>query len=132
MTFAISDPSVVVNNEPVGIAPGTVKFTEGKGEQKMRAQSTGNGKVDAIYSQDVTTQFSMVKFELYNDIDSIEIARDWKDLLNGNVVTVTGKDVTTGKVITRTFRKAALVSDYEVEFGSESTFEVEFCSLPAV
>jgi len=132
MTFVISDPSVVVNNEPVGIVPGTVKFTEGLGEQMMRAQSTGNGNVDQIFSQDVTTNVSMVSFELYNDIDSIELARVWKTNLNANVITVTGTDPTSGKTITRTFSKAALLSDYEVELGSESTFTVDFKSLPAV
>lgn len=130
MSFVISDPSVVVNNEPIGIAPGTVKYTEGLGEQKMRAQSTGNGNVDQVFSQDVTTNFSTLKFSMYNDIDSIENARKWKVALNANVITVTGRDPQ-GKTITRTFRKAALAGDYEIEFGSDSTFELEFQSLPA-
>lgn len=132
MTLAISDPSVVVNNEPVGIAPGTVKYTEGFGEANIRAQSTGNGNVDQIFSRDVTTNYSMCKFELYNDIDSIELARSWKNLLNANIITVTGVDPQSGQTITRTFSKAALTNDYEVEFSSDSSFEVEFMSLPAV
>lgn len=132
MSLAISDPAVVINNEPVGLAPGTVKYTEGFGEASVRAQSTGNGNVDQIYSRDVTTNYSMCKLELYNDIKSIELARLWKSLLNGNVITVTGIDPQTGETITRTFQKAALINDYEIEFGSESTFELEFHSLPAV
>lgn len=132
MSLAISDPAVVVNNEPIGIAPGTVKYTEGFGEATTRAQSTGNGNVDQIFSRDVTTNYSMCKFELYNDIDSIELARSWKALLNANIITVTGLDDTTGQSITRTFSKAALTNDYEVEFGSDASFEVEFQSLPAV
>lgn len=131
MAFVISDPSVVINNQPIGIAPGTVKYTEGLGEQKMRAQSTGNGAVDQIFSQDVTTNFSTVKISLYNDVVSIEAARAWKANLNSNVVTVTGSDPE-GNTITRTFKKAAIITDYEVEFSSDSTFEVEFQSMPAV
>lgn len=132
MTLAISDPAVVVNNEPIGIAPGTVKYTEGFGEATVRAQSTGNGNVDQIYSRDVATNHSMCKFELYNDIDSIELARKWKTLLNANIITVTGIDPQSGKSITRTFSKAVLINDYEVEFSSDASFEVEFSSLPAV
>lgn len=131
MGFVISDPSIVVNNEPVGIVPGSVKFTEGLGEQKMRAMSTGNGNVEQVYSRDVSTQFSRVKFSLYNDINSVENARKWKKNLNSNVIVLTGKDPS-GKTITRTFSKAALIPDYEVELSSDSTFELEFTSSPAV
>lgn len=132
MPLAISDPSLVINNDPIGIVPGSVRYTEGFGTSSVRAQSTGNGNVSQIYSRDVTTNLSMLKFEMYNDIDSIELARVWKSLLNGNIATVTGIDPITGKTITRTFSKAALINDYEVEFGAESTFELEFQSLPAV
>ncbi len=132
MSFIISDPSVVINNQPIGLVPGSVSYTEGFGEANVRAQSSGNGQVTQVYSRDVTTNFSMCKFEMYNDIDSIELARTWKVLLNANIITVTGIDPTTGDSITRTFSKASLINDYEVEFGSESTFEVEFQSLPAV
>lgn len=131
MGFVISDPSIVVNNEPVGIVPGSVKFTEGLGEQKMRAMSTGNGNVEQVYSRDVSTQFSRIKFSLYNDINSVENARKWKKNLNSNVIVLTGKDPS-GKTITRTFSKAALIQDYEVELSSDSTFELEFTSSPAV
>lgn len=131
MTFVISDPSVVVNNEPVGIVPGSVKFSDGDGEYKMRAQSTGNGNVEQVFSIDVTTKFSALKFSLYNDITSIENARKWKRNLNANVVTVTGKDPS-GATFTRTFTKAAILNDYEVELGSDSSFELEFASKSAV
>lgn len=132
MAFAISDPSIVVNNQPVGIVPGSVMYTEGFGESSVRAQSSGNGQVDQIYSRNIETNFSMIKFSLYNDIDSINLARTWKTLLNANIITLNGVDPTTGNSITRTFSKASLISNYEVELGSESTFEVEFNSLPAV
>ncbi|MCH9735870.1 MAG: hypothetical protein K0U78_15180 [Actinomycetia bacterium] len=132
MSLAISDPSVVINNEPIGIAPGTVKYTEGFGESNIRAQSTGNGNVTQIFSRDVTTNFSTVKISLYNDIKSINLARSWKALLNENLITVTGVDTQTGESITRTFPSAAVMNDYEVEFSSDAMFELEFKSLPAL
>jgi len=132
MAFAISDPAVVINNEPVTLAPGSVVYTEGLGEQNIRAQSSGNGSVDQVYSDDVTTHFSMVKFAVYNVIDSIELMRTLKRNRNANVVTVSGVDPTTGSKITRTFNKAALLNDYEVAFGSDTTIELDFKSLPAV
>lgn len=130
MSFAISDPSIVVNNIPISIVPGSVKFNEGKGEQKMRAASTGGGNVEQVYSDDVSTHFSMVKFSLHNDIESIESAKTWKTNKNNNVILLSGKNPS-GKSITRTFGNAALLSNYEVELGSDSSFDVEFTSNAA-
>lgn len=131
MSFAISDPAVVINNESVNLAPGTVTYTEGFGEQNVRAQSSGNGRVDQVYSDDVTTHYSMIKFELYNTVESIEFARTLKANKNGNTITVSGIDPISGKKVLRTFKKAALTNNFEVQFGNDTTFEVEFMSLPA-
>jgi len=130
--YAISDPAVVINNESVNLAPGSVKYTEGLGEQSIRAQSSGGGSVSQVFSDDVSTHFSMCKFELYNTIESISLARKLKTNKNGNTITVTGKDPTTGKKISRTFKQAAICNDYEVQLASDATFELEFKSLPAV
>lgn len=132
MAFAISDPAVVLNNEPVNLAPGTVVYTEGLGEQSVRAQSSGNGSVDQVYSDDVTTHQSMCKFSIFNVIESIELMRRTKVNRNANVLTISGIDPTTGAKISRTFNKAALVNDYEVGFSNDSTIEIEFRSLPVV
>ena len=132
MSFAISDPAVVINNEPVSLAPGSVVYTEGLGEQNIRAQSSGNGSVDQVYSDDVTTHVSMCKFSVFNVIQSIELIRTLKRARNANVITVSGLDPVSGNKITRTFNKAALTNDYEVAFGNDSMIEVEFKSLPAV
>ena len=99
MAFAISDPAVVLNNEPVNLAPGTVVYTEGLGEQSVRAQSSGNGSVDQVYSDDVTTHQSMCKFSIFNVIESIELM-----LENAK----TGiKDWTKRSVVNKTFDKGA-------------------------
>lgn len=131
MSFAISDPAVVINNESVSLAPGTVTYTEGFGEQNVRAQSSGNGRVAQVYSDDVQTHFSMVKFEVFNTVESIELARSLKANKNGNTITVSGIDPITNKKVLRTFKQAALINNYEVQFGNDTTFELEFQSLPA-
>lgn len=131
MSIALANASVVINNEPVAIVPNSLKFTEGKGEQNMRAASSGGGAVEQVFSSNVETNFSMVSFELYNDIDSIETARAWKTLTNQNSVNVSGT-TPNGKTLSRSFSQAAILNDYEVELGSDTTFEIEFKSNPAV
>lgn len=127
----LSDPSVVVNNEPIAIVPNSVKYTEGAGEQKMRAASTGGGNATQVYSDDVETNFSMVAFAIFNTPEFINLARTWKKNRNQNVVVISGKTAN-GDKLRRTFNQAAILNDYEVNLGSDTTVELEFQSNPAV
>ena len=129
--ITLSDVTVIVNNEPIAIVPNSVSFTEGKGEQNMRAASSGGGITEQVYSENVETNFSMLKFEVYNDVDSIESVRSWKSNRNLNTFSISGK-TPDGKSLSRTFNKAAILGDYEVNLGSDTTFEVDIKSNPAV
>lgn len=131
MAIALADPSLIVNNEPVAIVPNSLKFTEGSGEQTMRAASTGGGGIEQVYSSNIETNFSKVMFEVYNDVDTIEDVRGWKKNLNLNVIVITGK-TPDGKVLKRTFNSAALLADYEVNLGSDTTISLEFSANAAV
>lgn len=131
MSIALADPSLIMNNEPVAIVPNSLTFTEGKGEQTMRAASTGGGGIESVYSNNVETNLSMLKFSVYNDPETIEILRGWKNNSNQNVGVVTGK-TSDGKTLRRTFNRAGLITDYEVALGADTTIEVEFKSSPAV
>lgn len=131
MSIALANPSTVVNNEPVPIVPNSLTFTEGKGEQTMRAASIGGAETEQVFSENVETNFSMVKFSVFNDPVSINLVRSWKANKNLNVVSVTGK-TSDGEKLIRTFNKAAILNDYEVALGSDTTIEIEFKSNPAV
>jgi len=127
----IANPQVTVNNEPVVIVPNTCAYTEGKGEQNVRAGSAGGGQVVQVVTENVESNFSMVKFEIYPDPESIELARSWKSNRNQNVVTVSGTNPE-GKSIRRTFNQAIITNNYEVALGSDTTVSLEFQSQPAV
>ncbi len=130
MPTQLSAPAVSVNNEVVSVVPNSVKFTEGKGEQTMRAASSGGGQTEQVYSDNVETAFSMVSFEIYATVESIALAREWKSNRNVNVVQVAGS--TPEGRLTRTFSQAALLSNYEVALGSDTTIPIEFSSQPSI
>lgn len=131
MSIVISAPTVIVNNEPVAIVPNTLVYTEGKGEQNVRAASTGGGAVEQVFSDNVENNFSMVQFEVFNDANSIKSARAWKSNRNLNVVQIAGT-APDGTSVERTFQNAAILNDYEVALGSETTVPLEFKSDAAV
>ena len=130
MPTQLANPLVTVNNDPVGVIPNSVVFTEGLGEQKTRAVSRGGKNVEQIYSIDLESGFSMVKFEIPATVSSISQAREWKSNDNKNVVQIVGE--TPEGVITRTFTQASLLNNYEVPLGSETNISIEFTSNSAV
>ena len=130
MAIQLSDAAVLVNDEVVAIVANSLKFTEGFGEQTVRAASVGGGATEQVYSRDIESALSKVMFELHTTPANISLARSWKALANANVVAIAGS--TTEGDVTRTFTQAAMVNDPELEIGSEGMIAVEFASNAAV
>ncbi len=126
----LSDATFEVNNEPVATMPNSIAFTEGLGEQSMKAASIGGGAVEPIYANDLESSFAMCKAELPSTPENIELVKTWKTNRNNNVVRIIGE--TLEGTMTRTFARAAITNDYEVGIGSDATIPVEFKSIQAV
>jgi len=133
MATVIANPQVIVNNIPQAIKPNSLSFTEGFGEQILRAASAGGKSVVQILADNVEDNFSDVKFSLDNTIDNIETARVWKSQPGQNGIVVTGT-VTDGSTTTnfrRVFNNASLMNNYDVNLGSDVSIDLEFRSDPA-
>lgn len=130
MPIQLSDATFIVNDEVVLTIPNSISFTEGLGEQNMKAGSIGGGAVEAIYSNDLQSAFSMVKADVPSTPENIDLARKWKLNRNNNVVQIVGE--TLEGTVTRTFARAALTTNYEIGIGSESAITIEFKALTAI
>lgn len=130
MSIQLSNPVVMVNNVQVAVTPNSVKFTEGLGEQSIRAASTGGGQVEQVYSKDVSTQFSSVMFDMPSTVDNIANQRQWKINENQNVIQIMGS--TPEGSVSRTFTGAALLNDTEVGLGADTDISLEFKTNPAI
>ena len=126
----LTDATVEVEDTPVPVMPDSVSFTEGMGEQSMRAASVGGGRIEAIYSNDLSMAFATVKFDMPATVELIEKAKKWKGAQNNSTITISGGSG--GQKITRTFNRAALTADYEVNLGPDSVISIEFKSLAAI
>ncbi len=130
MSIQLSDATVLVNDEVVAIVPNTLKFTEGFGEQNVRAASVGGGSVEQVFSRDVETALSKVMFDIHTTPDNVKLARTWKSNGNQNVVAIAGKTVEAE--LTRTFTQAAMTGDPEIEISTEGVINIEFMSNAAI
>lgn len=130
MSTAVANPQVTVNNIVVKVVPNSVKYTEGLGAQNIRAASSGGSSVEQVYSKNVEENFSKVMFEIFNTVEDIESARTWKANNNQNVISITGTVTQNGveSTITRSFTNAAILNDYEVALGADTTVPLEFQS----
>ena len=130
MATQLADALVTINNDPLAIIPNSLKYTEGKGEQTIRAASAGGGQVEQIYANNVESNFSMVSFDMPATVENIARALDWKVNKNLNVVVIAGS--TPEGTVTRTFTQSAILNDYEVALGSETNITIDFKSNPAI
>lgn len=122
----LANPQVLINNNPIAIVANSLTFKEGLGEQNVTIQSAGGNHIETVYSEDVSTRMSMVKFDLASTEQNIELIRNWKLARNENAIVVTGTE------FTRTFTNMALITDYEVGLGNDSVISLEFHGDPAV
>lgn len=130
MGVQVSDAAVQVNNNTVAIIPNTLEYDEGLGEQEVRAASAGGGQIEQIYSNNIETNFSMVKFSIPSTVENIALAREWKTNRNQNLVQLSGR--TPEGNVTRTFSQASLPNNYTVPLTSDGNIELEFKSNPAI
>lgn len=124
MSIQLSTAAVLVNNEVVTVVPNSVKFTEGFGEQQVRAGSVGGGGVEQIYSQDVESALGKVMFDIHTTPENVRLQRSWQSNQNRNVVQIAG--TTDEGDVTRTYTQAAMVNDPEIEIGTEGVISIEF------
>ena len=126
----LSDATLIVNNEAIAVIPNSITFTEGLGEQSVKAASIGGGAVEQVYSNDLQSNFSTVKFDVPSTPENIDLARTWKLNKNNNVVQIIGE--TLEGTVTRTFARAALTGNYEVAIGSDAAITLEFKASTAI
>ncbi len=129
MPTQIADANLVVNSDNVGYMPNTLKFSEGLGEQTVRAVSDGGGSVSQVFANNLESAFARVSFELPVTAETIALVRGWKLNGNSNVVQILAS--TPEGRMTRTFNRAALITDYDVEIGADTNISVEFQTAKA-
>ena len=123
---AVVNPTLVINNIAISVRPNSVKFTDGKGEQSMRVQSSGGGNTEVVLSRNVESNMSKLMFEMINTATNIELAREWKDNGNANAVTLTGAG------LSRSFNNMAILNDFEIDLSSDGVIAIEMTGDPAV
>lgn len=123
----INDVTLLANNEVVCYEPNTLKPMHGKGEFSMRNAVVGGGETEQIFSQDLTTKFSSLKFSLPCTDSVVDLVDGWKDNGNDNVFELVGNNVDYNRI----FTQCAVINEPEFDFSNEGAVEIEIKGNPA-
>lgn len=123
----LTDAVVTVNNEQIGIVPGSLSYSEGLGGRQILPRSEGGGRVSQVFATDQSTAFGRVKFAVYATPDDIKRVRGWMVNRNRNAVVLSGS-TGTGSAVTRSFTQACVMNDPDIPFSVDGRIDVEWQS----
>ncbi len=131
--MAISNPEVVINNEPFAIVPNSFEYDEGQPEKLVRAAVIGNS-VSQEFSKNMESAFSGFKFSIYPSAANLDKTRALENNDNNNLVTVTGVETVNGveKSWRRTFKHATIADRVKKPIGADTVIELVWKSDAAV
>jgi hypothetical protein len=130
MAIQVSGPTIEVNDEVIAYESNTAKYTEGKGEKKVRAANVGGGVTEPITSQDISTKIAKVMFSLPTTIKGISLTNDWATA-NGTLVVKYYESNADGN-FSRVIQNATMVNDPEKDTSVDGVIEVEIHGTPAI
>ena len=120
----LSNPTVEIDNDVVGIIPNSLSYKIGRGDINMRPQATGNN-VENIRTENAETKKGMVKLSLYNTKTNTDLYEKWQDQIDG--VSIRFHD----GGFTKSFNRMSIITDPEVNLGADGNIELEFEGQPA-
>lgn len=125
-TIALSSPRITANNQTLEVVPNSVTYTEGFGEYAQRVASAGGGSTNIVFSENVEMRKTKLMFEVFPTAEMIGIIRSLKNNKSTNVFTVETD------ALTRTITRGAIINDYEVALGADTTISLEIEGNAAV
>jgi hypothetical protein len=122
----LSNPSVEVNGETIGIVPNSLSYKDGRGNRTVRPESAGGNSINVVVTEDAETKKGMVKFSLYNTKVNDELKVSWQSTVDGNTVRFSDGD------FVKPFRQMFVTEDPEVALGADGNMEIVFEGAPLI
>lgn len=121
----LTDGALVINNESVPFVANSLRWTEGRGEQRVRTMIAGPNKVEQVYARDLESNVGKLMVDIPSTPELVAAALVWKQNANRNVVQFAGR-TEDGQEVARTWPASALVNDYEVPVSADGNISLEF------
>lgn len=126
--YALDNPTVMANGNPIDVMPNSVKYDDGDGETTVRNTSSGGGKTKLLISESVEDKVAKLMLDLPNDIASINAARGWKKNPGKNVFEINA--TVNGVSFSKVFTSAVVTNRVENELSADGKVPLEISSEP--
>lgn len=124
---SLTNPAILINGSPVAYVPNSLEFSDGYGDRSIRTQTTGDGNVEQIITQDVESQIGRVKFTLLSTTDNIKRVTQWEQNIDANAI-----ELSAAPDFTRQYAKMVVMSEPSKTAGQDANFDVEFQGSKAI
>ena len=123
---AFINPTIMINGEVVAYVPNSFAYRDGYGERNSRTETTGNGNVEQVITEDVETQTGYVKFTLNSKTENIKKYDRWMQNRDANAIEISHPG------LNKQFSRMTVMSEADKTGGQDATFDVEFSGSQAI
>lgn len=123
---ALVNPAILINGSPVAYVPNSFEWSDGYGDRNVRTQTTGNGNVEQIITEDVETQMGRVKFTLISTTENVDLVTAWERNIDANAIELSAPN------FSRQFARMTITSEPAKTGGQDASFDVEFQGSKAI
>jgi hypothetical protein len=120
---SLSNPTIEVNDEIIGIIPNSFIYKEGSGDKDAKAESAGGDAINVVVTENAETKISMSKFKLYLTATNLQRVKDWSANLANTIRAYQGE-------INVSFRDMVVTTEPERAPGADGELEIEFKGAP--
>lgn len=120
------NPTIMINGEPVAYVPNSFAHRDGYGDRNTRTQTTGNGNVDQLITEDVETQTGYVKFTLISTTENFNKYDTWMANLDANAIELSAPG------FNKQYARMTIMTENDKTGGQDASFDVEFSGSRAI
>ena len=126
MSGSLTDGSVLINDKPVAVVPGSITRRKGRGETKVLTQSLGNGNVETVTSTDLETAKSYFKCSIRVTEENVDDVDTWKKNIGENTISYNAGNVY------ENYEQMSITNDPEIPDSPDAVIDLEFEGKPLV
>lgn len=125
-TQSLSTPTLEINDQPVAYVPNTIVFKPGLGDRTVKPQCAGGNSIEIVISENAETKASMVKFQLKDTAENIDLSKGWTNNINGNTIRIYQGEAS------YSFRHMVVTTEPENKTGTDGSIDLEFMGTPSL
>ena len=127
MAWRLSNGALKVNGKNISYKANSLQYNKGRGEATGEAITAGGNAIDFVYGEDASTKIAMVKFELVNIKEHVDILNEWfsNNKTGGSTIEISETNFSVA------FNNSHLMKDPDISMSTDGSLEILFQGKPS-